>query len=51
MDCLHVQLVVEYDQGGVDAFIAFADAFEEEFAGILVDGVQASCLLVGACRS
>ena len=37
-----MQVVVEYDQGGVDAFIAFADAFEEEFDGIHVDGVQAS---------
>lgn len=34
------QVLVEYAPAGVDAFIAFADAVEEEFTGILVDGEE-----------
>lgn len=34
------KVVVEYSPADVDAFIAFADAVEEEFQGIIVDGVE-----------
>ncbi|KAI7840099.1 hypothetical protein COHA_006140 [Chlorella ohadii] len=33
-------VLVEYAPAEVDAFIAFADAVEEEFEGIMVDGVE-----------
>lgn len=35
-----LQVLVEYAPAEVDAFIAFADAVEEEFAGIHVDGTE-----------
>lgn len=31
---------MEYSPAEVDAFIEFADACEEEFQGIMVDGVE-----------
>jgi hypothetical protein len=31
-------VLVEYAPGEVDAFIAFADAVEDEFEGVMVDG-------------
>lgn len=45
---LVMQVLVEYAPAEVDTFIAFADAVEEEFEGIMVDGVevrQGPCLL------
>lgn len=35
--------MVEYAPAEVDAFIAFADAVEEEFEGVMVDGVEVRC--------
>ncbi|KAL4421605.1 hypothetical protein ABPG75_010896 [Micractinium tetrahymenae] len=34
------KVMVEYAPAEVDAFIAFADAVEEEFEGVMVDGVE-----------
>lgn len=49
-----LQVVVEYSPADVDAFIAFADAVEEEFQGIIVDGVEVSSagnVMLGAARN
>lgn len=35
-----LQVMVEYAPAEVDTFIAFADAVEEEFEGVMVDGVE-----------
>ncbi|KAL4450237.1 hypothetical protein ABPG77_010906 [Micractinium sp. CCAP 211/92] len=34
------KVMVEYAPAEVDTFIAFADAVEEEFEGVMVDGVE-----------
>ena len=46
------QVVVEYHPNEVDAFIALADAVEEAFEGIIVDGVEvcAPVLCPPRCR-